>query len=144
MNGEGPQFKSGLAKDGPTQWFNQCLYECTKCGRRDYSVEDIAENCRCDHGDSRCLLKLDNVVYRCLLCGKELSCDYISLEAHVRKKHGFRSLSEYSTAYALEKHLAAVKDLPAENDASIRSAVWGDKPRGGNKQSGVSFSTSLV
>ena len=143
VNGEGLPFQSGPVKDGPTQWFNQCLYECTKCGRQDYSVKNMMAHCRGDHGDSRCLKKLTHVVYECQLCFKELSCDYVSLEAHVRLKHGARSLTEYNEVYALGEHLAAVKNLSAENAASIRSAVWDDKPRDGNIRSRVSFSKYL-
>ena len=136
-NGEGQE---GSVADGPTRWYDQCLYECTKCGRRDFSIGAMKRHCRILHKDSRCQEKLTPVVYRCLLCDKELPCNYISIEGHVRGQHEFRTLTEYSASYDLEKHLAAVQNLSEENAASIRSAVHDEKPKSRSLQSKVGFS----
>ena len=134
----------GLAKDTasqfPTKWYDQCLFECLQCEKRDYDVRRIKRHCRKVHGDSKCQKKLRDVVYQCPLCGKEMSCDAISIETHVRSHHGFNNLGELSEAYTIDKHLAAIKDLSDETAASIRSAeLLSERQRNGAMNGRVSY-----
>ena len=151
INGDGqnilqplPPTELGLAKDTApqtsTKWQNQCLYECLQCGKRDYDVKRIKKHCRELHCDSKCQKKLRDVVYQCLLCPKELSCNAITLESHVRSQHDFNNLGEYKDAYAIDEHLAAIKNLSDETAASIRSAeLLSERQRNGATNGRVSY-----
>ena len=126
--------------DGPTKWHDQCLYECMRCAKRDYNVKRIKRHCREVHYDGKCHKKLTDVAYECILCGKEVSCNFDSLESHVRGQHGFRTLVEFREAYTIDAHLAAIKNLSDENAAAIRSAEFsGEKLSHGSKHGRVSY-----
>lgn len=151
VNGEGekmlhplpvPPTEFGSSKDpeGPTKWHDQCLYECMKCGKRGYDIRRMKRHCRNVHDDGKCQKKLTDVVYECIMCSKEMSCDGITIESHVRSWHGLRTLGEFSVAYTIDEHMAAVKNLSDENAARIRSAeVWSEKQMNGTTQGTVSF-----
>ena len=138
-----PPTELGLAKDTvsqfPTKWYDQCLFECLRCEKRDYDVRRMKRHCRKVHGDSKCQKKLRDVVYQCSLCGREMSCDAITIETHARRSHhGFNNLGEFSEAYTIDEHLAAIKDLSDETAASIRSAELRERQRNGTINGRVS------
>ena len=151
INGEGqkmlhpvPPTESGSVKDtgpdGPTKWNDQCLYECMMCGKRSYNIRSLKRHCRDAHNDGSCQKKLTDVVYECPMCNKEMSCDSLTLEGHVRSRHRFRNLGDFGEAFTIDKHLAATKNLSDENAASIRSAVvWSDNQVNGTANGRVSF-----
>ena len=148
INGEGqemlPPTELGSVKEtvpeGPTKWHDQCLYECIMCGKRSYSIRSIKKHCRDVHDDNKCQKKLSDVVYKCPMCRTEMSCDAITLETHVRGRHGFRNLGELREAYTIDEHLAAIKNMSDENAASIRSAEFCSvKQRNGTTHGRVSY-----
>ena len=120
-----PRSDYGLLKDavpdGPTKWFDQCLFECTVCGKRQYPIAAMKTHCRQVHGDPTCQKKVLGATYRCLFsnCMKEISCDRISIECHIRSgQHKLRNMREYDAMFTVEQHMAAVKRLPAPDKAA--------------------------
>ena len=107
--------------NGPTKWFDQCLFECTKCGKRQYPIAAMKTHCRQTHGDPTCQKKVADATYRCLFanCRKEMSCDRISIECHIRSGlHKLRNMREYDALFTTDQHVAAVTLLRGETSES--------------------------
>ena len=129
VNSSAPRSDYGLLRDavpnGPTKWFDQCLFECTKCGKRQYPIAAMKTHCRQTHGDPTCQKKVAGAIYRCLFsnCKKELPCDRISIECHIRSgQHKLRNMREYDAMFTVDQHMAAVTRLPDEATATTAPA----------------------
>ena len=129
VNSSAPRTDYGLLRDavpnGPTKWFDQCLFECTKCGKRQYPIAAMKTHCRQTHGDPTCQKKISGAIYRCLFsnCQKDISCDRISIECHIRSGlHKLRNMREYDAMFTVDQHMAAVTRLPEETTAAENAA----------------------
>ncbi len=100
--------KVNTVPGGPTKWYDQTLHECVFCGKRNYTMTIMKTHCRVEHGDSTAHRPALNVRYRCLICSKDLQCDRISIECHIRANPHKLTLRQYNDMFPLEQHEEAV------------------------------------